>query len=86
MGTFVGTAETAAASSVSVDPAADLARYQQLVERAVEVFGDEVKASFWLSLPTPDFKGKTPLQVAQENGYDLKALEPAFTRIEHGIY
>jgi uncharacterized protein (DUF2384 family) len=84
MGAYTRTPTERAASAVG--PAADLARYQQLVERAVDVFGDEVKASSWLSLPTPDFNGMTPLQVAQENGYDLAALEPVFTRIEHGIY
>jgi len=68
-----------------VDPAQEIARYRALVSRAVDAFGDEVKASRWLSLPNRDLNGRSPLQVAQSNGYDIQALEPIFTRIEHGI-
>jgi uncharacterized protein (DUF2384 family) len=52
----------------------------------VEAFGDEIKASKWLSLPNKDLKGMTPLQLAQANGYSTQSLEPILTRIEHGIY
>lgn len=62
-----------------------LANYEQLVARTVEVFGDEVKASRWLSLPSPDLNGETPLQVAQRDNYSLLLLEPILVRIEHGI-
>ena len=65
--------------------AQQLANYQRLVARAVDVFGDELKASRWLSLPSPDFDGVAPLQFAQKHAYDPLALEPVFTRIEHGI-
>jgi len=60
--------------------------YKALVSRAVDVFGDEIRASLWLSQPNPDLKGKTPLEVAQRSGYDVKVLEPILVRIEHGIY
>jgi Protein of unknown function (DUF2384) len=63
-----------------------LAKYEQLVARAVDVFGDEIKASKWLSLPNSELSGETPLQVAKRDGYDRQVLEPIFTRIEHGIY
>lgn len=56
-----------------------------LVVRVVDAFGDEVKASRWLSLPNRDLNGRTPLQVAQESGYNLQAIEPILTRIEHGV-
>jgi uncharacterized protein (DUF2384 family) len=60
--------------------------YQGIVARATEVFGDEVKASRWLSLPCQDLNGRVPLEVASKNGYDLQVFEPIFIRIEHGIY
>jgi uncharacterized protein (DUF2384 family) len=72
-----------------VDPVASaraLANYRALVARTVEAFGDEIKASKWLSLPNKDLKGLTPLQLAQANGYSTQSLEPILTRIEHGIY
>jgi hypothetical protein len=67
-------------------PTGQLANYKLLVARAVDVFGDEIKASQWLSLPNPELNGETPLQVAQRHNYDEQVLEPIFTLIEHGIY
>jgi hypothetical protein len=64
----------------------ELANYKQLVARAVDVFGDEIKASKWLSLANPELSGETPLQVSQRNGYNPEVLEPLLTQIEHGIY
>jgi uncharacterized protein (DUF2384 family) len=68
-----------------IPSAAMMAHYQTLVARTVDVFGDEIKASRWLSLPNPDFGGQTPLQVAQKKGYDLQTIEPILIRIEHGV-
>jgi uncharacterized protein (DUF2384 family) len=62
-----------------------LTNYQTLVRRVVDVFGDEVKASRWLSLPNPDLDGESPLQVAQRDHYSTLLLEPILVRIEHGI-
>jgi len=69
-----------------VGPVHEMKRYQMLVARAVDAFGDEIKASRWLSLPNRDLDGQTPLQVAQKEGYSLRAIEPLLTRIEHGVY
>ena len=66
-------------------PAHEMMRYRTLVARTVDAFGDEIKASRWLSLPNRDLDGQTPLQVAQKDGYDLKAIEPILIRIEHGV-
>ena len=63
----------------------NLLRYRGLVARAVEAFGDEIKASRWLSLPNRDLNGQTPIQAVQANGYDVQVLEPILTRIEHGV-
>jgi uncharacterized protein (DUF2384 family) len=64
----------------------EMSNYKKLIERVVDVFGDEIKASLWLSVPSADFEGQTPLQVAKKNGYSVDLLEPALIRIEHGIY
>lgn len=63
----------------------EMVRYQALVARTVDAFGDEIKASRWLSLPNRDLSGQTPLQAAQANGYDMQVLEPILTRMEHGV-
>ena len=60
-------------------------RYQQLVKRVNDVFGDEIAAAVWLSTSSPDFGGYPPIQVALKEGYSLAKLEPILTRIEHGI-
>jgi uncharacterized protein (DUF2384 family) len=70
----------------SADAARALASYRALVARTVEAFGDEIKASKWLSLPNKDLKGMTPLQLVEASGYSIESLEPILTRIEHGIY
>jgi len=62
-----------------------LTNYQTLVARVVDVFGDELKASRWLSLPNSDLNGESPLQVAQRVNYSVLPLEPILVRIEHGI-
>jgi uncharacterized protein (DUF2384 family) len=63
----------------------ELENYKKLVARAVDVFGDEIKASVWLSLPNSNLNGETPLQIAQKSGYEAQILEPILIRIEHGI-
>jgi uncharacterized protein (DUF2384 family) len=60
-------------------------RYRQLVDRVADTFGDEIVASKWLSTPSHDFNARPPLEVAQQNGYDVAVLEPVLIRIEHGV-
>lgn len=67
------------------NPAQSMQRYRSLIARTVDAFGDEIKASRWLSLPNRDFGGQTPIQVAQKDGYDLRTIEPFLIRIEHGV-
>ena len=73
-----------------VSQRAEYISYRNLVERTIDVFGDAVKASLWLSTPSPDLQGKVPMQVAQSVKYSQaeleKIFEPIFLRIEHGIY
>ena len=63
----------------------EFVNYKQLVARAVDVFGDEIRASRWLSSASADFNGQTPLEFASRQHYDVQALEPVLIRIEHGI-
>jgi uncharacterized protein (DUF2384 family) len=63
----------------------EITRYRALVSRAVDAFGDEIKASRWLSIPNRDLDGQTPLQAVQKSDYDMQVLEPILTRIEHGV-
>jgi uncharacterized protein (DUF2384 family) len=65
--------------------AQEMMSYRALVARTVDVFGDEIKASRWLSLPNRDLDGQTPLEVAQKSAYDPQAIEPILIRIEHGV-
>jgi len=64
--------------------------YKALVDRANEVFGDDLTAARWLSMPSIDLENKVPLQLAQSFNYDANQMydvfEPIFLRIEHGIY
>jgi uncharacterized protein (DUF2384 family) len=82
--------ELTAVSLPPVPPGIVLADYRSFVARAVDVFGDEIKASLWLSTPSADLQGKIPLQIAQELHFataDVETIfEPIFVRIEHGIY
>jgi len=60
--------------------------YSKLVDRVVDVFGDEIAASKWLSTPNADFDQKSPLQVARDDAYQTTSLEPVLIKIEHGVY
>jgi uncharacterized protein (DUF2384 family) len=64
--------------------------YKSLVDRACEVFGDDLTAARWLSMPSVDLANKVPVQIAQSVDYDTDEMnaifEPIFIRIEHGIY
>ncbi len=77
-------------SDQAQNPAYQQRGYKSLVSRAIEVFGDEITADRWLSLPCADLGGRVPLQVAEDQDFDDKKwkdlFEPIFVRIEHGIY
>jgi uncharacterized protein (DUF2384 family) len=84
---MAGTSEsgTARQGERTVPFAEPLTNYQTLVQRVVDAFGDELKASRWLSLPNDDLGGESPLQVFQRDHYSTLHLEPILVRIEHGI-
>ena len=61
--------------------------YQQLVNRAVDVFGDEFKATRWLSTRLKQLDGLSPLEWAQRSGFaDLSQIELVLSQLEHGVY
>jgi uncharacterized protein (DUF2384 family) len=70
----------------SASPTLRMKRYRTLIARVVDVFGDELKASRWLSLPNRELDGQVPIQVAEKDGYSLRSIEPLLIRIEHGVY
>ena len=70
---------------IAGEPVHEIVRYRALVSRVVDAFGDEIKASRWLSTPNRVLDGQTPLQAVQSSGYDMQVLEPILTRIEHGV-
>ena len=70
----------------AVPGSAEYANYKRLVDRTVDVFGDEIIASVWLSIPNSDLDGQSPLQAAQKSGYRTDLIEPILIRIEHGIF
>jgi putative toxin-antitoxin system antitoxin component (TIGR02293 family) len=61
-----------------------LARLVPVIAHAVAVFGDEQKATHWLSTPLALFDYQTPAELlATSEGIEL--VERTLTRIEHNI-
>jgi putative toxin-antitoxin system antitoxin component (TIGR02293 family) len=62
----------------------DVRRLVPVIAHAVAVFGDEHKATHWLSTPLPFFENRAPQQLLEtEEG--LALVEQTLTRIEHNI-
>ena len=61
-----------------------VARLVPVIAHAVAVFGDEQKATHWLSTPLAILENRTPSELlASEEGIEL--VERTLTRIEHNI-
>lgn len=60
--------------------------YQRMMERVIDVFGDEIRANLWLCESNAAFGNQTPMQVARLDSYRLETLEPVLMQLEHGIY
>jgi putative toxin-antitoxin system antitoxin component (TIGR02293 family) len=55
-----------------------------VIAHAVAVFGDEQKATHWLSTPLPFLENRAPADLlATDEGIEL--VEQTLTRIEHNI-
>jgi putative toxin-antitoxin system antitoxin component (TIGR02293 family) len=61
-----------------------VSRIVPVVAHAVVVFGDEHKASHWLSTPLALFEQRTPSELL-ETDEGLAMVEQTLTRIEHNI-
>ena len=60
-------------------------RWQQIITRAEEVFGNPEKAHRWLRKPNRALGGRVPVDlVASENG--TRDVETILGRIEYGVY
>ncbi len=57
--------------------------YCEVVARTVDVFGDKLKATQWLSQRSTDFNGKSPIDDLTDS--DFNPLH-VLGLIEHGIY
>jgi putative toxin-antitoxin system antitoxin component (TIGR02293 family) len=61
-----------------------VARLIPVIAHAVAVFGDEQKATHWLSTPLPLFGNRPPAELLVSNE-GLALVEQTLTRIEHNI-
>jgi putative toxin-antitoxin system antitoxin component (TIGR02293 family) len=61
-----------------------VARLVPVIAHAVAVFGDEQKATHWLSTPLAILADRTPAELlASDEGIEM--VERTLTRIEHNI-
>jgi putative toxin-antitoxin system antitoxin component (TIGR02293 family) len=66
-------------------PQLPLTRIVPVIAHAVAVFGDEHKASHWLSTPLPHFGNRAPSELLEtEDG--IRLVEQTLTRIEHNVF
>jgi putative toxin-antitoxin system antitoxin component (TIGR02293 family) len=61
-----------------------VARLVPVIAHAVAVFGDEQKATHWLSTPLEILGNRTPAELLATNE-GLALVEQTLTRIEHNI-
>lgn len=65
-------------------PLQNVSRLVPVIAHAVAVFGDEHKATHWLSTPLPFFDNHAPQELL-ETDEGLTLVERTLTRIEHNI-
>ena len=61
-----------------------VARLVPVIAHAVDVFGDEQKATHWLSTPLELLDNRAPAELLASND-GLALVEQTLTRIEHNI-
>jgi putative toxin-antitoxin system antitoxin component (TIGR02293 family) len=61
-----------------------VSRIVPVIAHAIGVFGDEHKASHWLSTPLPLFDNRAPAELL-ETDEGIALVEQTLTRIEHNI-
>lgn len=60
-------------------------QYAQVLEHAINVFGDQQLAEDWLKKPCKYLEGHIPLELI-DNSLGFQVVEDYLTRIEHGVY
>ena len=66
-------------------PQLPIARIVPVIAHAVAVFGDEHKASHWLSTPLPLLDNRAPSELLNSDE-GIQRVEEILTRIEHNIF
>ena len=61
-----------------------VARLVPVIAHAVAVFGDEQKATHWLSTPLAILENRAPTELLSSNE-GIELVERTLTRIEHNI-
>ncbi|MGD0776091.1 MAG: MbcA/ParS/Xre antitoxin family protein [Candidatus Solibacter sp.] len=61
-----------------------VARLVPVIAHAVAVFGDEQKATHWLSTPLAILENRTPAELLS-NDEGIELIEQTLTRIAHNI-
>lgn len=62
----------------------DISSLVPVIAHAIAVFGDEKKATHWLSTPLPFFNGRAPQELLN-TGEGVMLVEQTLTRIEYNI-
>jgi putative toxin-antitoxin system antitoxin component (TIGR02293 family) len=60
-------------------------QFAQVLEHAINVFGDQQLAEDWLKKPCKYLEGHVPLELI-DNSLGFQVVEDYLTRIEHGVY
>jgi putative toxin-antitoxin system antitoxin component (TIGR02293 family) len=66
-------------------PQLPLSRIVPVIAHAVAVFGDEHKASRWLSTPLPLLENRSPKDLLNSDE-GIQKVDEILTRIEHNIF
>jgi len=66
-------------------PQLPISRIVPVVAHAVAVFGDEHKASHWLSTPVLLFENRSPSELLTTDE-GIQKVDDILTRIEHNIF
>jgi putative toxin-antitoxin system antitoxin component (TIGR02293 family) len=66
-------------------PQLPISRIVPVVAHAVAVFGDEHKASYWLTTPLPLLENHAPSEFLNSDE-GIQRVDEILTRIEHNIF
>jgi putative toxin-antitoxin system antitoxin component (TIGR02293 family) len=70
---------------IDADESERLVRYERLLEKAKDVFGDAVNARRWLTHSQPGLGGAVPIEFAATE-IGAREVENLLGRLEYGVY